>query len=34
MDAVLYGAKRINGHKKRTRWYWNLDEFFMTQSNN
>lgn len=34
MDAVLYGAKRINGHKKRTRWHWNLDEFFITQSNN
>lgn len=34
MDAVLYGAKRINGYKKRTRWYWNLDEFFITQSNN
>ena len=28
MDAVLYGAKRIDGFKKVTRWYWNLEEFF------
>lgn len=28
MDAILYGAKKIDGFKKRTRWYWNLDEFF------
>lgn len=28
MDLVLYGAKKINGFKKRTRWYWYLDEFF------
>ena len=34
MDAVLYGAKRINGFKKRTRWYWELDEFFKKHFNN
>lgn len=28
MDAVLYGAKRIDGYKKRTRWHWNLNESF------
>ena len=28
MDLVLHGAKKIQGNKKRTRWYWNLDEFF------
>lgn len=28
MDLVLYGAKKINGCKKRTRWIWNLDELF------
>lgn len=33
MDAVLYGAKKIEGFKKRTRWYWNLDEFFKSYSN-
>lgn len=27
IDAVLYGAIKINGNKKRTRWNWNLDEF-------
>ena len=33
LDAVLYGAKKIDGFKKRTRWYWNLDEFFEPQEN-
>ena len=33
MDAVLYGAKKIGGFKKRTRWYWNLDEFFEAYNN-
>lgn len=28
MDLVLFGAKKINGFKKRTRWYWSLNEFF------
>lgn len=28
MDLVLYGAKKINGTKKRTRWYWDLNDFF------
>lgn len=28
MDAILYGAIKINGHKKRTRWHWDLNEFF------
>lgn len=31
MDAVLYGAKKIDGFKKRTRWYWHLDDFFESQ---
>lgn len=31
MDAVLYGAKKIDGFKKRTRWYWHLDDFFKSQ---
>ena len=33
MDAVLYGAKKIDGFKKRTRWYWNLEDFFKSQTN-
>ena len=28
IDAVLYGAQKIDGFKKITRWYWNLDDFF------
>lgn len=32
MDAILYGAKKINGYKKITRWYWNMDEFLESQS--
>lgn len=32
MDAVLYGAVRINGYKKRTRWSWNIDEFLQSQT--
>lgn len=31
MDIVLYGAIKIDGFKKRTRWYWNLDDFFKSQ---
>ena len=27
MDAVLYGAKRIQGNKKRTRWAWDINSF-------
>jgi recombination protein U len=34
MDAVLHGAQKINGFKKRTRWCWNLDEFFKSFDNN
>ena len=34
MDLALYGAQKIEGFKKRTRWYWNLDDFFRLQSNN
>lgn len=33
MDAVLYGAKKIDGFKKRTRWHWNVCEFFETYNN-
>lgn len=33
MDAVLHGAKKISGFKRRTRWHWNLDEFFETYNN-
>lgn len=33
MDAVLHGAIKINGSKKRTRWCWNLDEFFESFDN-
>jgi hypothetical protein len=33
MDAVLYGAEKIDGFRKRTRWYWNLDEFFESYNN-
>ena len=33
MDLVLYGAKKINGTKKRTRWYWDLNEFFESYNN-
>lgn len=28
IDLVLHGAVKIDGFKKRTRWYWNLDELF------
>ena len=28
MDLVLNGAIKIDGFKKRTRWYWNIDKFF------
>ena len=27
MDAVLYGAKKIDGTKKRVHWNWNIDSF-------
>lgn len=33
MDLVLYGAKKIEGTKKRTRWYWDLNDLFKSQSN-
>lgn len=33
MDLVLYGAKKISGFKKRTRWYWDLNEFFESYNN-
>lgn len=33
MDLVLHGAKKIQGNKKRTRWYWDLDEFFESYNN-
>lgn len=26
IDAVLHGAKKINGRKKRTRWSWEINE--------
>lgn len=28
MDLILYNAIKINGVKKRVRYYWNMDEFF------
>ena len=28
IDVVMYGATKINGQKKRTRWRWDLDGFF------
>lgn len=34
MDVVLYGGKRISGVKKRTRYKWQLEEFFNSQSIN
>lgn len=34
MDLVLHGAVKINGFKKRTRWYWILDDFFESNTNN
>lgn len=33
MDAVLYGAKKIDGFKKRTRWHWYVKEFFESYNN-
>ena len=33
MDAVLYGAVKIDGYKKRTIWYWKLDDFFESSVN-
>lgn len=33
MDLVLHGAKKISGTKKRTRWYWDLNEFFEFYNN-
>ena len=32
-DAILYGAVKIDGFKKRTRWYWYLDDFFKSYNN-
>lgn len=34
IDVALYGAKRINGTKRKTRFSWDMDEFFKSQSNN
>lgn len=31
MDAILYGAIKINGHKKITHWHWDIDEFLKSQ---
>ena len=33
MDAVLYGAKRIQGNKKITRWRWELEELLKFHNN-
>lgn len=33
MDLALYGAKKISGYKKRTRWYWHLEELFEFYNN-
>ena len=33
MDSILYGAKKIDGFKKRTRWHWNVCEFFESYNN-
>ena len=33
IDLSLYGAKKIEGFKKRTRWNWNLEEFFDSYNN-
>lgn len=32
VDLIMLGhAKKINGYKKRTRWYWNMHEFLESQ---
>ena len=31
IDAALYGAKRIDGVKKRTRFSWDIDGFLKSQ---
>ena len=33
MDLVLFGAKKINGNKKITRWNWDLNELFESDNN-
>lgn len=34
IDLLTVGkAKKINGFKKRTRWHWNLEEFFESYNN-
>ena len=33
IDAVLHGANKIDGVKKRTRWYWNMEDFFENYNN-
>lgn len=33
IDILLYGAIKINGTKKRTRFQWNIDEFLNNISN-
>lgn len=34
IDLLIIGkAKKISGFKKRTRWHWNLDEFFESYNN-
>lgn len=33
MDLVLHEAKKIEGFKKRTRYRWNLEEFFESYNN-
>lgn len=33
MDAVLYGAKKVEGFKKKTRWYWHFEDFFESYNN-
>lgn len=32
IDAILYGAIKISGNKKRIHWKWDLDNFFKSQS--
>lgn len=33
LDILLYGAKKINGIKKRTKFHWNIDELLDSISN-
>ena len=34
IDAVFYGARRIDGKKKRTRFSWDVDGLLKSQRNN